>query len=61
MGLSRADMAALEKIVGVRGMERGTEERFCHSYDATGQSYMPDAVVFPTTTLQVSQVLKLGL
>ncbi len=60
MGMPGADVDALEKIVGVGGVERGTEERFCHSYDATGYSYLPDAVVFPSTAHQVSQLLKLA-
>ena len=60
MGMRNVDLDALEKIVGAHGVERGTEERFCHSYDATGRSYLPDAVVFPSTSHQVSQLLKLA-
>ncbi|WP_332308507.1 FAD-binding oxidoreductase [Desulfocicer vacuolatum] len=48
----------LEKIVGARAMEQGAEERYCHSYDATGRSYLPDVVVFPSTTSQVSRIFK---
>ena len=54
------DVDALERIVGADGLERGSEELFCHSYDATGRSFLPDVVVFPSNTLQVSQVLKLA-
>jgi len=60
MGMRKVDLALLEKIVGSHGLESGREELFCHSYDATGRSYLPDAVVFPSTTDQVSQLLKVA-
>ncbi len=60
MGMRKVDLDALEKIVGTHGLEKGREELFCHSYDATGRSYLPDAVVFPSTSHQVAQLLKLA-
>lgn len=36
------------------------EELYCYSYDATARSFMPDAVVFPGSTSEVSEILQLA-
>ncbi|MBF0234960.1 MAG: FAD-binding protein [Desulfamplus sp.] len=36
------------------------EELCCYAYDATGRTFMPDAVVFPGSTSEVSEILKLA-
>ncbi|MBF0412645.1 MAG: FAD-binding protein [Desulfamplus sp.] len=36
------------------------EELCCYAYDATGQTFMPDVVVFPVSTSEVSQILALA-
>lgn len=50
----------LKKIVGRNHLSSNKEELLCYSYDATGQSFMPEAVIFPETEEQVSQILKLA-
>ncbi len=60
MALTANQLDPLEKIVGKENLSTGKEERLLYSYDATGKSYLPDAVVFPDTEAQVSQILKLA-
>ncbi len=60
MQLSRFVLKKLQKILGKDGIKINKEELVLHSYDATGKSYLPDAVVFPTSENQISQVLKLA-
>ena len=60
MTLSRSDLSSLEKITGPRGLSIKKEERLVYSYDATGRSYLPDAIVFPETEDQVSRIFKLA-
>ncbi|MCK5098972.1 MAG: FAD-binding protein, partial [Desulfobacteraceae bacterium] len=60
MKLSSSILKKLQKILGKDGIKTNKEELVCYSYDATGKSYLPDAVVFPTSENQISQVLKLA-
>ncbi len=36
------------------------EELICYSYDATGMERLPDAVVFPGDTREISDIMKLA-
>ncbi len=60
MAFSRSVIKSLEKILGPQGLTVKKEERLVYSYDATGRSYLPDAIVFPETEDQVSQIFKLA-
>ncbi len=60
MGLSPATLRSLEKIVGKKYLTTQKEELLCHSYDATGQSFLPDAVIFPETREEVANIFKLA-
>lgn len=57
MALTRHTFQELRTIVGPENITRAEEELLCYSYDSTGISCIPDAVVFPSTTEQVSAVL----
>lgn len=53
--------SALAKIVGAGNVLAEFEERYCYSFDATNisnSSGMADFVVFPTSTSEVSQIIK---
>ncbi|MBI9088550.1 MAG: FAD-binding protein [Desulfobacterium sp.] len=50
----------LEKITGSAGITTDPEELVCYSFDATARSFLPDIVVFPSSTLQVSKILELA-
>ncbi len=60
MILSSSVLKKLEKIVGKSDLTVKKEERLCYSYDATGTSYLPDAVIFPKTEDQVSRIFALA-
>lgn len=60
MGLSPSSYRDLEKIVGKKYLSSQKEERFCHSYDATGTSFLPDAVIFPENQDQISRIFELA-
>lgn len=52
---------ALKKIVGEDNVMTSTEDLFSYSYDATpGHAHMPDAVVTPANTNEVSEIMKLA-
>ncbi|SMC82558.1 FAD-binding oxidoreductase [Sporomusa malonica] len=52
---------ALKKIVGDEHVLTSVEDLHCYSYDATpGFSHMPDVVVKPATTEEISKVLSLA-
>ena len=51
---------ALIAIVGSENFLDSVEDKICYSYDATNQKYLPDAVVFPGSAREVSEVLKIA-
>lgn len=51
---------AIEKVTGKQRITREPEELVCHSFDATGRSVVPDIVVFPAATLEVSKILEIA-
>ncbi len=51
---------SLSAAVGSRYVSRNLEDRLCHSYDGTKLQALPEAVVRPASTEQVSAVLKIA-
>jgi glycolate oxidase len=60
MGLSGSVYRKFQKISGKSYVTQEKEELLCYSYDATGRSYLPDAVIFPGSEEEISQILKLA-
>ncbi|MFH2060995.1 MAG: FAD-linked oxidase C-terminal domain-containing protein [Pseudomonadota bacterium] len=60
MGIPESCYTQLEKISGKENITREKEELLCYSYDATGDIYLPDAVIFPGTEQEISQILRLA-
>jgi glycolate oxidase len=58
MALDQAIARKLTEIVGVQNAGTEVEARICHSYDASKQSAMPDIVLKPATTEEVSEIVK---
>jgi glycolate oxidase len=51
---------ALQNVVGKNNVYTETADLITHSYDATQKEYLPDAVIYATTTREVSDVVKLA-
>lgn len=47
-------------IVGRSNCTRHAEDLVCYAYDATGRKVMPEAVVFPATSDEISRILRLA-
>jgi len=57
------DTIIIKEIAAVVGQEHiltSPEDRWTYAYDATDRAHMPDAVVFPGSAAEISQVLKLA-
>lgn len=60
MTLSDSSFRKLRKIVGRQRCLKSKEDLSCYAYDATAKTYLPDAVVFPKTSEEISVILKLA-
>ena len=59
--MEKSCITALQAIVGQENVLTSPEDLFCYSYDATpGFSHMPEAVVVPANTTEVSKVMALA-
>lgn len=50
----------IASIVGKDNILTAKEELMCYSYDATNQKFLPEAVVFPHSPQQISQIMLLA-
>ena len=50
----------LARIVGRPHFSACREDLVCYGYDATAEMYVPDAVAFPASAKEVSQIMKLA-
>ncbi|MCP4023350.1 MAG: FAD-binding protein [Desulfobacteraceae bacterium] len=60
MELAGSVVRQLQKIVGNTYVTIEKEELVCYSFDATGRSFLPQAVVFPQNSDQVSKIFCLA-
>src|SRR3989304_2989994 len=58
--LSEQVIRSLKDIAGRDDVLTSKEERLCYAYDATNQIFLPDAVVFPSNSEEVSKILRLA-
>lgn len=56
--MDRTIVEKLARIVGKENISTAPEELSCYSYDGTGQSFMPEAVAFPQSTIEIAAILK---
>jgi glycolate oxidase len=57
MTLSDSSFKKLQNIVGDPYCSRKKEDLVCYAYDATARTYLPDAVLFPKDTKEISAIL----
>lgn len=50
----------LAAIVGGKNVSIAKTDKITHSYDATQESFLPDAVVYASSTEQISQIMKIA-
>ena len=50
----------LQKIVGSSYCKTAKEDLLCYGYDATAQTFLPDAIVFPENTEEIAAILRLS-
>lgn len=60
MTLSNSTFKRLRKIVGNAHCTQNREDLACYAYDASTTTHLPDAVVFPESADEVSNILKLA-
>jgi len=60
MALSKSTIKTLGRIVGTGHITTEKEDLVCYSYDATRRMHIPEAVVFPKNTTDISAILKLA-
>jgi len=60
MSLEKAIYRQLERIAGKENCSGAQEDRVCYSFDGTARTCLPDAVVFPGSALEISDILALA-
>ncbi|HBI15757.1 MAG TPA: glycolate oxidase subunit GlcD [Desulfobulbaceae bacterium] len=58
--MDRSIIKQLERIVGADHLFTAPEELRCYSYDATGQVFLPEAVVLPGSAQEIAAILALA-
>ena len=58
--LSEQIINELQTIVGNENVSTVKADRICYSYDATQQSFLPEVVVHPGSTEDISRIMKLA-
>lgn len=56
--MDRHIIKELKRIVGQDNICSAKEDLLCYSYDGTGQEFMPDVVVFPGSSQEISAIMK---
>jgi len=61
MAINPDCLEKLKRIVGTPYFSSHREDLVCYGYDATAALYVPDAVVFPASAQEVSQIMELAV
>ena len=60
MALNNKSYRKLKGIVGSANCSRLKEDLICYAYDATAKTYLPDAVLFPKNSQEISAILQIA-
>ncbi|MGA8180293.1 MAG: FAD-linked oxidase C-terminal domain-containing protein [Desulfobacterales bacterium] len=60
MALTDSTFKKLQNIVGTPYCSREKEDLICYAYDATARTYLPDAVIFPKDSKEISGILEVA-
>jgi len=60
MALTDTTFRKLQEIVGNAYCSRKKEDLVCYAYDATAAKYLPDAVLFPGNSQEISAIINLA-
>ncbi|MFO7962520.1 MAG: FAD-linked oxidase C-terminal domain-containing protein [Desulfobacterales bacterium] len=60
MPLANSDFKKIQRIVGKDYCSRKKEDLVCYGYDATGQTCLPEAVVFPGSSQEISEIFTIA-
>ena len=55
--MNKQALSEITFIVGKENILTAKEDCMCYSYDATNQKFLPEAVAFPLTTQQITQIM----
>ena len=58
--ISSSAFKEIQKIVGKGHCSQEPEDLVAYSYDATAQTFLPDAVVFPNTSKEIAQIMDIA-
>ncbi len=58
--LSAQIIKELQAIVGNKNITTDKADRICYSYDATQQSFLPEVILHPGSTEEISQIMRLA-
>ena len=58
--LETRNIKALQEIVGAANLTTETADRICYSYDATQQRFLPDVVLYPGSSAEISRIMQLA-
>lgn len=58
--LAKEIIQALQKIVGTQHLLTDLEDRLCYAYDAANLLYLPEAVIFPSSTAEIAAILQVA-
>ncbi|MBI9074562.1 MAG: FAD-binding protein [Desulfatibacillum sp.] len=60
MPIDASILKNLKKIIGPKHVHDAWHQRAAYAYDASNREFVPDAVVFPSTTAQVAEIIRLA-
>jgi len=58
--MNKNTIKKVQAIIGEKHLATAREDLMCYSYDGTGMEYMPSAVAFPGSAVEISSIMELA-